>query len=399
LTPSGHLQSVVHDPRRLVVHVVYRFDVGGLENGVVNLINHMPEDAFRHAVVSLTDVTAFRARVQRPDVEFYALNKPPGHGFRVFPQLYRLFRSMRPAIVHTRNLAPLEAMLPAWAARVAVRIHGEHGRDVDDLAGTRRSYQWIRRFYSLFVTRFVALSKDLETYLAVSVGIQRGRIVQIYNGVDTAKFQPRVAGTGALAGCPFDAAGHWVIGTVGRMQKVKDQITLAKAFIQAMQLRPALRRHVRLAMIGDGPLRAEAQALIDRAGLADLCWLPGERSDVPDVMRSFSCFVLPSLAEGISNTILEAMATGLPVVATDVGGNAELVSRGVTGEIVPADDADAMCQALIRLAEDSAKAAEMGRAGRAEAERRFSLQAMVSSYRSLYEQLAGPAGINVVREG
>ena len=134
-----------HDPRPLVAHVMYRFDVGGLENGIVNLINHMPEDAYRHAIISMTEITDFRQRIQRDDVEFIALKKKPGHSLWLYPKLYRLFKELKPAIVHTRNLGALELAVPAWAAGVPSRIHGEHGRDVGDLDGSSKKYQWVRR--------------------------------------------------------------------------------------------------------------------------------------------------------------------------------------------------------------------------------------------------------------
>ena len=160
------------DDRLLVAHVVYRFDVGGLENGVVNLINRMPADRFKHAVVELTEITDFRHRVERGDVQFLSMHKPPGQGLRLFPALLGLFRKMRPDIVHTRNLAPLEACLPAWLARVPARIHGEHGWDVGDLQGDSRKHQWIRRSYLPFVTHYVALSKHIESYLQQRVGVR-----------------------------------------------------------------------------------------------------------------------------------------------------------------------------------------------------------------------------------
>ena len=148
--------------RPLVAHVVYRFDTGGLENGIVNLINHMPTSAYRHLVVALTEVVpGFARRIERDDVKFIALHKPPGHGAKLYPQLFRLFREQRPAIVHTRNLAALECQVPAALAGVPVRIHGEHGRDVGDLDGTRWRYQWLRRAYRPFVHKYVALSRDL----------------------------------------------------------------------------------------------------------------------------------------------------------------------------------------------------------------------------------------------
>jgi sugar transferase (PEP-CTERM/EpsH1 system associated) len=167
--------TTVHDLRPLVAHVVYRFDVGGLENGLVNLINHMPSDTYRHVVISLTEITDFRRRIGRDDVQLLALKKAPGHTLWIYPQLFRLFRELRPVIVHSRNLAALEVVVPAWAAGVPVRIHGEHGRDVGDLDGSNRKYQWLRRCYRPFVTHYIALSRDLEHYLTSRVGMSPGR--------------------------------------------------------------------------------------------------------------------------------------------------------------------------------------------------------------------------------
>jgi sugar transferase (PEP-CTERM/EpsH1 system associated) len=383
------------DTRPLVLHVMYRFDTGGLENGVVNLINHMPEQAYRHAVLALTEVTEFRLRVQRTDVEFIALNKPPGHGIWQYPKLYKQFRRLRPHIVHSRNLAALEAQVPAWAARVPVRIHGEHGRDVGDLDGNNVTLQRVRRAYRPFVQHYVALSRDLAGYLRDKVRVPAARITQAYNGVDTQKFQPASGGTQPIPGCPFDPQRHFLVGTVGRMQTVKDQTLLARAFTLALDMAPRLRERLRLVMVGDGPLRAQAQALLAQAGVAELAWLPGERTDVADVMRGLHLFALPSLAEGISNTILEAMASGLPVVATDVGGNADLVAMGQTGAIVPPADPQAMAAQLVAFAEDVQKACSMGKAGRERVENTFSMRAMVATYQQLYDRQLRAVGLSV----
>lgn len=374
------------DARPLVVHVMYRFDVGGLENGVVNLINRMPAEAYRHAVLALTEVTDFRRRIARDDVEFISLAKPPGHLWWLYPRLFRLFRQLRPAIVHSRNLAALEVAVPAWAAGVPVRIHGEHGRDVGDLEGLNKTYQWLRRLYNPFVTHFIALSRDLENYLLDPVGIARRKVVQIYNGVDAERFHP-ADGLPIIDGCPFRRPQHWLVGTVGRMQTVKDQTLLARAFVRALAREPALRQRLRLVMVGEGPLRAQAQEMLDAAGVADLAWLPGERHDVPDILRGLDCFVLPSLAEGISNTILEAMASGLPVIATRVGGNPELVLEGETGRLVPVGDVEALASALIDDAHAPEADRAAGLAGRWQVERRFSMDSMVAAYRGLYDEL------------
>lgn len=371
-----------------MVHVVYRFDTGGLENGVVNLINQMDEGAYRHAVVALTEVApGFSQRICRRDVQFVALHKPSGHGLRLYPRLFRLFREWRPAIVHTRNLAALECQVPAMLAGVPVRIHGEHGRDVDDLDGNSVRHQWMRRAYRPFVHHYVALSRDLRDYLAHKVGVPADRLTEICNGVDTDRFRPASGGRSGIAGCPFNDPALWLAGTVGRMQAVKAQTMLARAFVRALELQPALRERLRLVMVGEGPLRTEAQAILDAAGVGHLAWLPGERTNVPEVMRGLDGFVLPSLAEGISNTILEAMASGLPVLATNVGGNADLIVAGETGAIVPSADVEALAAGLLQMAGDLGHSAALGRRGRAVAERRFSLPVMVAAYQGLYDQL------------
>jgi len=371
----------------LVVHLVYRFDVGGLENGVVNLINHLPAERFRHAVVALTECTeGFSRRIVRDDVRFVSLHKPPGHGFKLYPRLYRLFRELRPQIVHTRNLAALEAVVPARLAGVPARVHGEHGWDVSDPGGTRRRFQWLRRAYSPFVDRYVALSGHIESYLVERVGIAPARVARICNGVDAQRFHPRASvPAGSLAGLPdgFAAPGTVVVGTVGRQQAVKDPLTLVRPL--------ALARALSL-LAGDGPLRAPLEAEVRAAGLEDAVWLAGERADVPEVMRALDVFALPSRAEGISNTILEAMASGLAVVATAVGGNAELVVPGETGALVAAEDPRGMAEALLCYASDAALRQEHGLAARRRVEAEFSIERMVTRYAELYESLLRPQG-------
>jgi sugar transferase (PEP-CTERM/EpsH1 system associated) len=375
------------DARPLIAHVVYRFAVGGLENGVVNLINHMPAARWRHVVIALTDVdAAFASRVRRSDVRCLGLDKPDGHGVRIFPQMWRLLRELRPDVVHTRNLAALEMQVPAWAAGVQGRVHGEHGRDAEDVQGTSRRNIATRRLYRPFVQQTIALGQDIARYEHQRIGVPAARLHTIYNGVDTLRFTPAEARQ-PISGSPFNDPKLWLAGTVGRMMTVKAQPVLAEAFVAALRQQPACRDRLRLVLVGDGPLRRACEDIVAAAGVSELVWFAGERADVPDVMRGLNCFVLPSLVEGISNTILEAMSSALPVLATRVGANLELVEEGVTGRVVPASDAQALADGLLALAADPEGAQAMGRAGRAAVERRFSLQAMVSAYEGVYERV------------
>jgi glycosyltransferase involved in cell wall biosynthesis len=178
-----------------------------------------------------------------------------------------------------------------------------------------------------------------------------------------------------------------VVGTVGRLDEIKGHRFLIAAVAHLLEESPARRATLRVRLCGEGPARAALEADIDRRGLRDIVELLGEHADVSAVMRSFNVFVLPSLAEGISNTILEAMASGLPVVATSVGGNPELVTDGRTGLLVSPANPAALAGALARYLDDEHLRRMHGRQGRSDIEERFSLSAMVQRYRALYRDM------------
>ncbi|WP_123400902.1 TIGR03088 family PEP-CTERM/XrtA system glycosyltransferase [Inmirania thermothiophila] len=372
-----------------MVHVVYRFDVGGLENGVVNLINRLPRARYRHAVVALTEVTEFRRRIRRDDVAFHALGKREGQDWGLYRRLWRLFRTLRPALVHTRNVATLEAQIPAFLAGVPCRVHGEHGWDVHDLDGRR--YARLRRWVSLLVHRHVALSLQIRAYLHDVVGLPEDAVEQIYNGVDLERFSPQ----GPVAALPADRdwAGAFVVGWVGRMEAVKNPLGLVRAFLHLRAADAELGRRLRLVMVGDGPLRTEAERLLREAGADGAAWLPGRRDDIPELMRRFHLFVLPSLAEGVCNTVLEAMACGVPVVATAVGGNRELVADRAAGALVPPGDEIALADAIAAYVRDPVLRRIHGAIARRMTEHRFGIEAMVQAYDRLYAGLLARRGL------
>ncbi len=378
----------------LIAHVIHRLDVGGMENGLVNLINRIAPERYRHAIVCLTEHTDFRSRIER-DVEYFSLNKRAGKDLGLYLRLWRVLSRLQPDIVHTRGLAALEAQLPAMLAGVRARVHGEHGRDFPDVDGKSRKYRALRRMFRPLVNRYVPLSHDLADYLRDDIGVAAEKISTIRNGVDTDRFRP--AEETAASRLPFAAPGAsecLVIGTVGRMEAVKDPMTLARAFVELISRVPGGRKRLRLRlmMVGGGSLRAPVQDYLARAKLSDIVWLPGAREDVPELLRAMHVFVLPSLAEGISNTILEAMASGLPVVATNVGGNAELVTEGETGYLVPREDPLAMADSIRRYADDADLRRRHGANARRRAERQFGIDRMVEQYLDVYD------GVLVERE-
>lgn len=375
-----------------IVHVVHRFDTGGMENGMVNLFNTLSPQRYRHSVVALTDYSDFRRRITAQSVDFHSLGRAPGHGLGWTVRLWKLLRQLRPDLVHTRNLAALEAQFVAAAAGIRATVHGEHGRDVFDLHGLNRKYNLLRRAARPFVSNYIAVSRDLEAWLRQTVRVPPCKLHQIYNGVDSEKFRPRFGTRPDVLPPGFAEADSVVFGSVGRMAEVKDYPTLVRAFIQLVQQHPESASHARLVIIGEGGTRADCQRLLAEAGLAARAWLPGERHDIADVMRALDVFVLPSKNEGISNTILEALASGLPVIATAVGGNVELVADDVNGTLVQPGDVAGLAQALLRYLEGpeaSARIVRQGDNARQQAERRYSIPAMAAAYVAVYDKTLG----------
>lgn len=373
----------------LVLHVIHHLVIGGMENGLVNLINHMPPAAYRHAIACVEDYSDFRQRIVRPDVEVFALRRSRIGVWGLRRELFRLCRRLRPAIVHSRGQSGLDALLPARLAGVPHAVHGEHGWDVGDIDGSQWKPALLRRLHSPLVERYVTVSRDLERYLVGRVGIRPDRITQIYNGVDTQRFAPAGAARREAYPAHFADAGTIVVGTVGRLQRVKDQATLLRAFARVRDEHPAWRARLRLAIVGDGPLAAELRTLADTLQITEATWFAGAQSDVPRLLKGFDLFVLPSLNEGISNTVLEAMACGLPVLATAIGGNPELVVDGHTGRLFGTGDVAGLAGLLADYVEQPGLRDRHGAAARQRVEQQFSLQSMTGAYAGLYDRLLG----------
>ncbi len=369
----------------LVVHLTYRLDFGGMETLMIERINRMPAGAYRHAIVCLTHYTDFAKKISKPGVELYALNKAPGLSLGTHGALWKLLRRLKPAIVHTYNLSAIEYAPAALLAGVPVRINGAHGRDADDPDGSNRKHNMLRRLMLPFYDCCYANSDDMLAWSRRVIGVPEQKSRLLSNGIDADKFRPR-ADSDDAAVHPF-GPGVIVIGCVGRMQAVKDHATLVDAFILLRDLVPLQRSALRLAIIGDGPLLEKIRARVAQAGIADLVWLPGARTDIAAILRSIDVFALSSIAEGTPGSALEAMASALPVVGTRVGGIPEVIEDGVTGAIVPPSDPKAMAQALARYAGDPELARRHGAAGLERVRRKYAMGAMVAAYQSLYDSL------------
>lgn len=375
----------------LIAHVLYRLVTGGMERVLVTVINRT-QSKYRHAVICLDRYTSYRERIADPDVACFALHKKPGKDWACYFRLWKVLRQLRPDIVHTYNFGSLDAAPVAKMAGVRSIVHAERGRSAQDPYGKSRKYRLLRRSLAPFVDRHLAVSRDLRDWLTEKVGIDSSRVVYIPNGIDAASFVVAPARKEArpLLGY-FAPPGTILIGTVGRLDPVKDQAGLLLAFNLLCESLPEVRGRLRLAIAGEGSQRSALEAQMVELGLSEQVCLLGNREDVPGLLSEIDIFVLSSIAEGMPGVLLEAMAAGLPVVATEVGGVNEVVSNGVTGLLVPAGSPLALSRALGTYVSDEALRVRHGSAGRNAVENGFDLNHMVSAYVELYDGLLRPA--------
>ncbi|NOY45286.1 MAG: glycosyltransferase [Deltaproteobacteria bacterium] len=358
-----------------IVHVLYSFGTGGLEKGIATVVRH-GSGRFCHTIVCLT-VSGASERLLPSGTTVVELRKPPGNSIRIILKLRQVLMNLRPDVVHTRNWPGMDGIIAARLAGIRNVVHGEHGWGMDDPDGRSPKRMRIRRLLSRWVREYTCVSRAIERWLEEEVRVRRP-VNQIYNGVDTEVYRPGPGhGIRSELGIPPDA---FVAGIVGRLDPIKDHPTLFRAFSLLREKVPS----ARLLVVGDGPERARLESLGGEGAL-----FLGDRTDVPEILRTLDVFVLSSRNEGISNTVLEAMAAGLPVVATRVGGNPELVAEGETGTLVPPGDTEALCQALAGYALHPDRARSHGRAGRNLVEARFSIPAMVAGYEGVWERVAG----------
>lgn len=366
-----------------VLHVLLSLEPGGLENGVVNVINRLDRGRFESSVCCLKRAGEFARRIDDPRVVIHEMDWRGGNDPRLALRLAELLRRTRPHIVHTRNAEPFfYGFAGAKLARAQALVHSEHGRKFDD----RPARFAVQRWMSRHTDAIFAVSGQLKTDLVRHVGMPESSVEVLHNGVDLSRFAvadraiPSVDERAALRrewGVPDNAL---VVGSVGRLVAVKNYALLLRAVASGAP-------EVHLVLAGEGPERAALTAQAAALGIAARVHLLGHSNDVDRVLRAFDIFVLPSISEGMSNTLLEAMAAGVPPVASAVGGNGEIVRDGVDGLLFPNDDEAGLAACLAALCGDDALRARFAAAARERVQSTFDIRHMVERYEQLYERV------------
>ena len=359
-----------------IVHVVYSFGTGGMEKGICTTIKHGSGD-FEHIVLCLTSAGEM-AQYLPCGTKVIALGKRPGNSLNFILKLRKILKQLEPAIIHTRNWSGMDGILAARLAGISMVVHGEHGWGMDDPFGLNMKRRLIRRILGVGVCQYTCVSNQIKDWLEKDIKVRKP-VTQIYNGVDTAKFRPATNDERAALRKKFHFSfDTQIIGIVARLDPIKNHHHLIKAFANIRNNFPK----AQLIIVGDGTERKKMEAL---AGPGVHFF--GNRNDVEQIYRILDLFVLPSKNEGISNTILEAMASGLPIIAGNVGGNPELLTHGYDGSLIQHATSIEIERAISLLLYDQAVALNMGHNALQTVKGRFSINKMVSSYERLWRTI------------
>jgi sugar transferase (PEP-CTERM/EpsH1 system associated) len=279
--------------------------------------------------------------------------------------------------------------LVGWWRSIKLRVHGEHGWDINDLKGQNWKYKFLKKVMKRFIHKYIALSKEATNYITNVINVDAKKVNRICNGVDTNKFDSLESSSIELPS-GFIEKDSVVFGTVGRLALVKNQGLLLEAFILLVARFPEQAHNLKLLIVGDGILMKALTERCEQAKLTHNVCLFGNSNNVNEILRCMDVFVLPSLAEGISNTFLEAMATGLPVIATNVGGNPDLMMpEHASTHLIAIDDVESMAISMQQYIINSEKLADDSRGVRQYCVDNFGIDVMVDKYHRIYQSVNG----------
>jgi glycosyltransferase involved in cell wall biosynthesis len=373
-----------------ILYLTTSLDTYGPARALLNIATHLSPDRFDVVFCQCNGQAhgpiqdALRARA----IPLHTLRATGPFDARTVYRLVKLLRAEAVQAVHTRLIrADFYGRLAGRLARIPliltnlVDVYSQHFGAWHGAGRGRLLYAADRATLGL-AHLIVANSEGVKNDLITKVGIPASKVRRIYNGVDTLLYAPRPEARPRVRRQIGLSADHLVMGTVARLYPKKGVSTLLEAAAGLRSRIPGLR----LLIVGDGPERQRLSEQAAALGLHDQVVFLGERTDVPDLLAAMDIFAFPSLFEGFPNAVLEAMAAGLPVVATDIPGTNEVVQDGITGYLVPVDDPKAFAAKLVILAAEPTRRLAFGTAGRQAVIERFSLGHVARQFETLYTQ-------------
>lgn len=369
-----------------VLLITHDLNIGGLQRVVVDLARNLDPARYKPSVCALREGGAFERELQAAGIPVCIfLTKPGQVDYFTFWKIRQLIRQVKPDIVHTHNTQPfIEGALAAVLGGRPALVHTDHGRQFPD----KRRYMLMEWFASKVASAVISVSDENKAGLVQYEHIAASLIQVVSNGIDEKKYAIRIDADRKRLSLGCGPMARPILGWCGRMVPEKGLPVLIKALPQLVGKFPRLL----VLLAGDGPMRQELEAIAASEGISAHINFLGARTDVAEILQAMDLFVLPSLREGLPLVILEAMAAGIPVVATDVGGNRQAVVDGQTGFLVPSDNPDALAAAISQLLQDEAMHRRFSEEARRRFAEQFTVSRMVERYQTIYEDCLARRG-------
>ncbi len=365
-----------------IAHVVLSLEIGGMESVIAQLATGVDSKRFRTVIICLQKKGAIGEELSRQGIKVILADKMTPKVSFLYPKvLIDLLKKEQVDIVHTHSGCWHKTAIAALLAGTKGVVYTEHGRFAPDL----KRIIYLDRVISKITSTIIPVSHDLFTYLKTVVKIPEQKLKLIENGIDTDFFSPAPPDKGLRKEINLEASDI-VIGCIARLAAVKDHITLVDSFFKAKTSCP----HLKMILVGDGPEQNNIEKKINKLGLSGDVILLGARRDIREILSVIDIFILSSISEGTSITLLEAMSVGKAVVATAVGGNNRLITDGVNGCLVPARSPDLMAERIIQLARSRNTCKQLGAKAREYIKREFSIRTTVDNYQTTYTAIYNP---------
>jgi len=375
-----------------IMQVVLKLNVGGLERVVIDLLKNLDPNTYNPILCCLENYGSMIHEVKKLGIETIALGKKEeGLDLLLIPRLLKALKQYEVKILHSHNSSPhLYSTIAGKLASTPINIYTIHGQ----VSAIHGQGLYMKHRPLLYMTdMIVAVSHDARKMILNGSKISHNKVVTILNGIDEEKYSARVNIIDKKRSIGLSTE-DLVIGIVARLAPEKDHNTLLDAFRLVLN---NTHLNIKLVIVGDGSLKEQMIKKSQLLSIDKNVIFLGERHDVPELLATFNLFVLSSTTEGISLTLLEAMAAGLPVIATKVGGNPEIVMDKQTGLIVPPRDPISMAKAISHIIDNPYIWKQMGMKGKERVSNVFSVKTMVNEYQKVYEKIMIQKGVKFAR--
>lgn len=363
-----------------IMEFLFGLGIGGLENGVVNFVLNIDRSKFSPIVCCLGERMSQVDLLEKNGVKVYCMRRNlNAKGYSSIFRISALLKNEKIALIHTHNKCGYLYGVPAaMMAGTPVVVHTEHGCSFPE----SRSLTLLRRLLSCKINYIVTRSGFLADEIHRYWNIRLSKIKSIASGIDASKFERDFNKADIRRKLGF-GLNDYLVGIVARLELVKDHDTLIRAIAITKKKLP----NVKLVLAGDGSMKRHLKELATELDMIDSVYFLGERTEVAEMLSTLDLFALTSKKEGTSTALMEAMAAGLPIIATDVGGNSELIKDEYNGLLIPPGNPDVLSDSIVELLSNPERRKALGANGKEVFNNKYRFDRFLNDYQDLFGKL------------